>query len=70
MGANFQLFAFIAVVMGGFGSIPGALVGGMIMGLADSLTGVYFSPSFKYVGICIAFLLIVQFKPKGIFGGK
>ena len=70
VGANFQLFAFIAVVMGGFGSIPGALVGGMIMGLADSLTGVYFSPSFKYVGICIAFLLIVQFKPKGIFGGK
>lgn len=70
VGANFQLFAFIAVVMGGFGSIPGALVGGMIMGLADSLTGVYFSPSFKYVGICIAFLLIVQFKPQGIFGGK
>lgn len=70
VGANFQLFAFIAVVMGGFGSIPGALVGGMIMGLADSLTGVYFSPSFKYVGICVAFLLIVQFKPKGIFGGK
>ena len=62
VGANFQLFGFIAVVMGGFGSIPGALVGGLIMGLADSLTGVYFSPSFKYVGICVAFLLIVQFK--------
>ncbi|MCD8121602.1 MAG: branched-chain amino acid ABC transporter permease [Clostridiales bacterium] len=70
VGSNFQLFGFIAVVMGGFGSIPGALLGGLIMGLADSLTGVYFSPSFKYVGICVAFLLIVQFKPKGLFGGK
>ncbi|MBQ4045673.1 MAG: branched-chain amino acid ABC transporter permease [Lachnospiraceae bacterium] len=70
VGKNFQLFGFIAVVMGGFGSIPGAYLGGMIMGLADSITGVYVNPAMKYVGICIVFLLIVQFKPKGLFGGK
>lgn len=70
VGANFQLFGFIAVVMGGFGSIPGAFFGGIIMGLADSFTGVYMNTAFKYVGICVVFLLIVQFKPKGLFGGK
>lgn len=70
VGANFQLFGFIAVVMGGFGSIPGAFFGGPIMGLADSFTGVYMNTAFKYVGICVVFLLLVQFKPKGLFGGK
>ena len=70
VGANFQLFGFIAVVMGGFGSIPGAFFGGLIMGLADSFTGVYMNTAFKYVGICVVFLLLVQFKPKGLFGGK
>ena len=70
VGANFQLFGFIAVVMGGFGSIPGAFFGGLIMGLADSFTGVYMNTAFKYVGICVVFLLMVQFKPKGLFGGK
>lgn len=70
VGANFQLFGFIAVVMGGFGSIPGAFFGGLIMGLADSFTGVCMNTAFKYVGICVVFLLLVQFKPKGLFGGK
>lgn len=70
VGANFQLFGFIAVVMGGFGRIPGAFFGGLIMGLADSFTGVYMNTAFKYVGICVVFLLLVQFKPKGLFGGK
>ena len=70
VGANFQLFGFIAVVIGGFGSIPGAFFGGLIMGLADSFTGVYMNTAFKYVGICVVFLLLVQFKPKGLFGGK
>ncbi|MEY8351968.1 branched-chain amino acid ABC transporter permease [Lachnospiraceae bacterium 54-53] len=70
VGANFQLFGFIAVVMGGFGSIPGAFFGGLIMGLADSFTGVYMNTAFKYVGICVVFLLLVQLRPKGLFGGK
>lgn len=70
VGANFQLFGFIAVVMGGFGSIPGAFVGGLIMGMADSFTGVYLNTAFKYLGVCVVFMLIVQFKPKGLFGGK
>ncbi len=70
VGGNFQLFGFIAVVMGGFGSVPGALFGGLIMGLVDSLTGVYFNTAYKYLGICVVFMLVLQFKPKGLFGGK
>ena len=70
VGGNFQLFGFIAVVMGGFGSVEGAIVGGLIMGLVDSLTGVYFNTAFKYLGVCVIFMLILQFKPKGLFGGK
>lgn len=70
VGANFQLFSFIAVVMGGFGSVEGAIVGGLIMGLIDSYTGVYFNTAFKYLGVCLVFMLILQFKPKGLFGGK
>ena len=68
VGANFQLFGFIAVAMGGFGSITGAFLGGLIMGIADVLTGMYLNPAFKYLGVCIAFVVIVSFRPKGIFG--
>ena len=70
VGSNFQLFGFIAVVMGGFGSVPGAVFGGLIMGLVDSFTGVYLNTAYKYLGICMVFMLILQFKPKGLFGGK
>ena len=59
-----------ALCMGGFGSVEGAIVGGLIMGLVDSLTGVYFNTAFKYLGVCVIFMLILQFKPKGLFGGK
>lgn len=68
VGANFQLWGFIAVSLGGFGSITGAFLGGLIMGMADAFTGIYLNPAYKYLGVCIAFIVIVSFKPKGIFG--
>lgn len=68
VGANFQLFGFIVVSMGGFGSITGAFLGGLIMGVVDTFTGVYLSTAFKYLGVCLAFIVIVSFRPKGIFG--
>lgn len=70
VGSNFQLFGFIAVVMGGFGSVEGAIAGGLIMGLVDSFTGVYLNTAYKYLGVCVIFMLVLQFKPKGLFGGK
>lgn len=68
VGANFQLWGFIAVAMGGFGSITGAFLSGLIMGVADTLTGLYVNTAIKYIGVCVAFLITVTFKPKGIFG--
>lgn len=68
VGAPFLIFGFIAVCLGGFGSIGGAFVGGLIMGMIDLFTGTYLSVSYKYLAICVIFMLIVSFRPKGLFG--
>ena len=44
------------------------LLGGILMGLIDTGTGVLFSTAFKYLAVCIAYVLIVSFRPKGLFG--
>ena len=68
VGATFQLWGFIAVAMGGFGSITGAFLSGLVMGIADTLTGLYVNTAIKYIGVCVVFLVTVSFRPKGIFG--
>lgn len=68
VGAPFLIFGFIAVCIGGFGSIIGAFLGGLMMGLVDLLIGTYFSISYKYLAICVLFIIIVSLKPKGLFG--
>ncbi|MDR2390054.1 MAG: branched-chain amino acid ABC transporter permease [Planctomycetota bacterium] len=68
VGAPFLIFGFIAVCLGGFGSIGGAFVGGLIMGMIDLFTGTYLSVSYKYLAVCAIFMLIVSFKPRGLFG--
>ena len=68
VGATYQLWGFIAVAMGGFGSITGAFLSGLIMGIADTLTGLYINTAIKYIGICVVFLVTISFRPKGIFG--
>ena len=68
VGAPFLIFGFIAVCLGGFGSIGGAFVGGLMMGMIDLFTGTYLSVSYKYLAICVIFMLIVSFRPKGLFG--
>jgi branched-chain amino acid transport system permease protein len=68
VGAPFLIFGFIAVCLGGFGSIGGAFIGGLIMGIIDLFTGTYLSIPFKYLAVCVMFMLIVSFKPKGLFG--
>lgn len=67
-GLGFLLFGFIAVLLGGVGSTAGALLGGIIMGITDTITGVYLNPAYKYLAVCIVFMLIVSFRPKGLFG--
>jgi branched-chain amino acid transport system permease protein len=68
VGVPFLIFGFIAVCLGGFGSIGGAFVGGIIMGLVDLFTGTYLSVSYKYLAVMLIFMLIVYFNPKGLFG--
>jgi len=66
-GATFTIIAFVVVVLGGMGSIPGALVGGLVIGLTQELTQL-FVPGAKFLGVFIVFLAVLLFRPEGIFG--
>jgi branched-chain amino acid transport system permease protein len=62
------LKAFPAAVVGGFGSLPGAIVGGLIIGVVESLAGFYLPAGFKDVAPYVVVLLMLWFMPHGLFG--
>jgi ABC-type uncharacterized transport system permease subunit len=64
------LKAFPAAVVGGFGSLPGAIVGGLIIGLVESFAGFYLPTGFKDIAPYIVVLVMLWFKPNGLFGEK
>jgi branched-chain amino acid transport system permease protein len=64
------LKAFPAAVVGGFGSIPGALVGGLIIGIVESLAGFYLPEGFKDIAAYVVVLVMLVVKPNGLFGEK
>ena len=64
------LKAFPAAVVGGFGSIPGAIVGGLVIGLVESFAGYYLPEGFKDIAAYIVVLLVLIIKPSGLFGDK
>ncbi|MEE8275263.1 MAG: branched-chain amino acid ABC transporter permease [Alphaproteobacteria bacterium] len=68
VGLLFALIAYVAVAMGGFGSILGALVAGVLIGLVEALGGLLIAPAFKYVIIFAMYLAIVVARPQGLFG--
>ena len=70
IGNAFVLVAFTIVVLGGMGSIAGALVGGLIIGVVESLSGLYFGESLGQIGIFLIFILVLLFRPTGLFGAK
>lgn len=70
VGSSFLFFGFVAVAMGGFGSILGAFFGGLIMGIVDVMSGLYLNNTVKYLCVCIVYILIVSIRPNGLFGGK
>ena len=70
MGAFFALIAFIAVVLGGFGSVFGAFLGGIIVGVTESLSALFINPALKDVVAFLLFIAIVLFKPAGLFGKR
>jgi branched-chain amino acid transport system permease protein len=70
IGNAFVLVAFTIVVLGGMGSIGGALLGGLIIGVVESLSGLYFGESLGQIGIFLIFILVLLLKPTGLFGAK
>lgn len=68
VGAPFAVIAYITVVLGGFGSIFGALLAGVIVGLAEASTTLLAPPSMKSIGIYLLFLAVVVLRPRGLFG--
>jgi branched-chain amino acid transport system permease protein len=68
VGYTFVLIAFTTVVLGGMGSFPGALLGGLILGVVEALGGLFFGESLGEIGIYAIFILILLFRPTGLFG--
>jgi branched-chain amino acid transport system permease protein len=64
------LKAFPAAVVGGFGSLPGAIVGGLVIGIVESLSGFYLPDGFKDTAAYIVVLIMLVVKPTGLFGEK
>ena len=69
-GNAFVLIAFTIVVLGGMGSVAGALVGGLIIGVVESLCGLYLGESLGQIGIPAIFILILLLRPTGLFGSR
>ncbi|SCZ10027.1 branched-chain amino acid ABC transporter permease [Microvirga guangxiensis] len=70
VGGAFVLVAFTVVVLGGMGSIPGALAGGLFIGVVESLSGLYLGESLGQIGIFLIFILVLLFRPTGLFGAR
>jgi len=64
------LKAFPAAVVGGFGSLPGAIVGGLIIGIVEALAGFYLPEGFKDIAAYIVVLVMLMVRPNGLFGEK
>jgi branched-chain amino acid transport system permease protein len=70
IGQAFVLVAFTIVVLGGMGSIPGALLGGLFIGVVESLCGLFLGDSLGQIGIFLIFILVLLVRPTGMFGAK
>jgi branched-chain amino acid transport system permease protein len=60
--------AFAGAILGGFGSIPGAIVGGMLLGVIENLSGYFFNAGIKQVSTYILLILVLVVRPSGLFG--
>ena len=69
-GHVFVIVAFTVVVLGGMGSFLGAVIGGLIVGLTESFGGLFLGESLGQIGTSLIFILILLFRPSGLFGDK
>ncbi|HQY28681.1 MAG TPA: branched-chain amino acid ABC transporter permease [Burkholderiaceae bacterium] len=70
VGSGFVLVAFTIVVLGGMGSFAGALVGGLLIGVVESLGGLFLGESLGQIGIFLIFIAVLLFRPQGLFGAR
>lgn len=70
MGGVPLLKAFVVVIFGGLGSLPGAIVGGLVIGLIETFTGGYISYAFKDVFTFLIMIAVLLFRPSGLFGAR
>lgn len=69
-GTHFTLLAFVVVVLSGLGNMGGALLGGLILGVVETLTGTYIDPGLQQVAVFAVFIVVLIVRPQGIFGGS
>jgi branched-chain amino acid transport system permease protein len=69
-GPAYTLLAFIVVIVGGMGSLPGALLAGVVIGVSEALAGFYFTPSAKSMFTFALLVLVLLFRPQGLLGKK
>ena len=70
LGPAYTLLAFVIVITGGLGSMPGALVGGVLIGLTEAMAGLFFTPSAKSMFAFAILVLVLLFRPQGILGKR
>jgi branched-chain amino acid transport system permease protein len=70
MGLDWTLKALIVMVLGGLGNIPGTFVGGLVLGVTESATSFFISSNYREVAGLVLFLLVLIFRPQGLFGKK
>ena len=70
MGGTPLLKSFVIVIFGGLGSVPGAIVGGLLIGLIETFTGSYINFAFKEVFTFLIMIAVLLFRPAGLMGGR
>jgi branched-chain amino acid transport system permease protein len=68
VGSTFALLAYVTVALGGFGNVTGTLAAGIIVGLVEVLGGLLIAPALKYVAVFAIYLVVVLWRPQGLFG--
>jgi branched-chain amino acid transport system permease protein len=68
VGANFILIAFVVVNLGGFGSVIGALIAGVLVGIIEVVGGYLLGPQYKLAIVLVLFLFVLMFRPQGLLG--
>ena len=68
LGSLFSTLSLVIVALGGLGSIKGALYGGLIIGLTEAIGGYFLGTQFKYLLVFLIYLIVIQVRPKGLFG--